>query len=449
MIQADILILGSDPKGGHLLPQLLIAAGAQVTQVSSAAAFRSHLAQHLPEIILFDLIRPDVATYQLCAELKKGKATASIPVMFLSTSRDVMDKVRAFDAGGADYLMKPLEQSETLVRIEHQLKLARGQQALEREKAALQKSYERLHAPTPGPHSGALSEHLAGATLDGKYLLESKLGSGGFGTVYRGLQLALQRPVAVKVLRFEHHDDAAVQLERFRREGVSTCRVHHRNAIEVIDIAVSEQGLPYLVMELLSGRSLQDELHRCGGLLPLSRCMELITPVCEVLIVAHASGVLHRDIKPENIFLHLSPQGEVVKVLDFGLAELRDTDDSPMTRLTRPQFVLGTSLFMAPERVRGKADLDGRADVYSVAVMLYLMLSGERPFPAEVDDNLKMMLAQLNDPPIPLRQRLPALPGTVEAAVMSGFAKKPAERPTMSAFLRRLQVAVSTGSQDD
>jgi serine/threonine protein kinase len=259
--------------------------------------------------------------------------------------------------------------------------------------------------------------------------------------------VALQRPVAVKVLRLEHQEDSPVQLERFRREGVSTCRVRHRNAIEVIDIAVSAEGIPYMVMELLSGRSLQDELYRCGNSLPLSRCLEIISVVCEVLAVAHASGVIHRDIKPENVFLHQSPQGEIIKVLDFGLAELRDSDDAPMTRLTRPQFVLGTSLFMAPERIRGKAEVDGRADVYSVAIMLYLMLSGERPYLAEVDNNLKMMMAQLHEPPIPLRQRLPSLPTAVEAAVMAGMAKNPAERPTIMEFLHVLQTAVHASSQ--
>jgi eukaryotic-like serine/threonine-protein kinase len=117
-----------------------------------------------------------------------------------------------------------------------------------------------------------------------------------------------------------------------------------------------------------------------------------------------------------------------------------------MTRLTRPQYVLGTSLFMAPERVRGNADIDGRVDVYSVAVMLYIMLSGERPFPAQIDDNLKMMMAQLHDPPIPLQQRLPALGLAVATAIMNGLTKKPAQRPTMIEFLRSLQAAAGLRS---
>jgi serine/threonine protein kinase len=340
--------------------------------------------------------------------------------------------------------MKPFQPAEVLARIEHQLKLARLQRELEQEKAALQKSYELLH----GAHqrmslmSGALSEQLSGMTLDGKYLLNIKLGSGGFGIVYKGLQVALQRPVAVKILRLMQSDEFEIALERFRREGISTCRVRHRNAIEVIDTGVSAEGIPYLVMELLSGRSLHDELVAHGNYLPLARCMEIIAPICEVLAEAHALGVVHRDIKPENIYLHRDAHGEIVKILDFGIASLRDLDDAPMTRLTKPQFVLGTALFMAPERVRGTADIDGRSDVYSVAVMLYMMLCGESPFSISYDDNLKLMMAHLNDAPTPLRQYIPTIPSELEAAVMLGMEKKAADRPTAREFLRGLQMAI-------
>lgn len=443
MSSASILILSDDPMSGRLLNQILTKVGYQVAQVGSARALHAHITQHVPQLILLDVVMPDADTYELCIELKKNKATAPIPVMFLSAIQQAIDKVKAFEVGGADYLMKPFQPAEVLARIEHQLKLARLQRELEQEKAALQKSYELLR----GAHqrislmSGVLSEQLAGTTLDGKYLLNVKLGSGGFGIVYKGLQLSLQRPVAVKVLRLLNLDDPEVQLERFRREGISTCRVRHKNAIEVIDTAVSAEGIPYMVMELLSGRSLQDELYAHQGSLSLGRCMDIIIPVCEVLAEAHGAGVVHRDIKPENIFLHQSPQGEVIKVLDFGIASLRDMDDAPMTRLTKPHFVLGTALYMAPERVKGTGDIDGRSDVYSVAVMLYIMLTGESPFAIECDDNLKLMLAHLNDPPIPLHQHLPSVPVAIELAVMAGMAKKPAQRPTAKEYLQGLREA--------
>lgn len=444
MSQASILILSDDPVSGRLLHQMLTRAGYTVTQVGSAAALHTSITQHPPALIFLDVVMPGADTYELCRELKKTKNTAPIPVLFLSAIQQAIDKVKAFESGGADYLMKPFQPAEVLARIEHQLKLARLQRELEQEKAALQKSYELLR----GAHqrmslmSGALSEQLAGMTLDGKYLLNVKLGSGGFGIVYKGLQVALQRPVAVKILRLMQSDEFEIALERFRREGISTCRVRHRNAIEVIDTGVSAEGIPYLVMELLSGRSLHDEMVSHGNYLPLGRCMEIIAPICEVLAEVHASGVVHRDIKPENIFLHQDPHGEIVKVLDFGIASLRDLDDAPMTRLTKPQFVLGTALFMAPERVRGSGDIDGRSDVYSVAVMLYMMMTGESPFAISFDDNLKMMMAHLNDEPTPLRHHIPTIPQAIESAVMIGMAKKPADRPTAREFLRGLQSAV-------
>lgn len=447
MMQAEILILGNAATIERRLPRALTELGARVIQVSTATDLRTQLSRQLPDFILFDLERPGAGAFALCAELKKSKPTSNIPVMILSASRDVMDKVRAFESGCADYLQKPFDLAEAKVRIAHHLALSRSQKELEREKAALQKKYERLAGPVAEKDllKASRCDQLAGTTLDGKYLLEAKLGSGGFGTVYRGQQLSLGRKVAIKVLRIEKFDDAPVQLERFRREGVSTGRVRHRNAIEVIDIAVSDGGIPYLVMELLSGQTLQDEVNR--GALPLSRCMEVIVPVCEALAAAHASGVIHRDIKPDNVFLHQSPQGEIVKVLDFGLAMLRDADDAPLTALTRPEFVVGTALFLAPERVRGKPGIDGRVDVYSVAVMLYLMLTGERPFPAEVDDVLKMLMAQLQEPPIPLRERRPEFSPALESAVMAGFAKKPAQRPTMTEFLRSLRAAVESDAK--
>src|SRR5262249_35294446 len=147
----------------------------------------------------------------------------------------------------------------------------------------------------------ALSEALPGTVLDDKYRLEEKIGSGGFGTVYRATHIHLQTPVAVKVFRPSIGADALKDLERFRLEGISTCRIHHPNAVSVIDFGVSASSIAYLVMELLTGRSLKDELDK-KGILSVSRSTSILRSVCSVLADAHTAGIIHRDIKPSNIF---------------------------------------------------------------------------------------------------------------------------------------------------
>src|SRR5262249_54084436 len=141
-----------------------------------------------------------------------------------------------------------------------------------------------------------------------------------FGAVYQGMHLSLYLPVAIKVLQTSFLPSSQA-FTRFRAEGVTTWKLRHPNIISVLDFGVTQAGIAFLVMELLEGRALDDELSRFRVLSP-SRCAEILIPVCEALSVAHQEGVVHRDIKPSNIFLHRSPQGEVPKLLDFGLAKI-------------------------------------------------------------------------------------------------------------------------------
>src|SRR5262249_36060406 len=156
-------------------------------------------------------------------------------------------------------------------------------------------------------------------------------------------------------------------------------RVNHPNAVSVLDSGVSAEGIAYLVMELLEGRSLTEELRE-KGVLPPARCAEILMPVCDVLTKAHASGIVHRDIKPDNIYLNRTAVGEVVKVVDFGIAKLMDdTGGQNNESLTVTGGLLGTPTYMAPERLENKP-YDGKADVYSLGIMLYRMLAGRVPF---------------------------------------------------------------------
>lgn len=288
----------------------------------------------------------------------------------------------------------------------------------------------------------ALAEALPGTLLDGKYRLDEKIGSGGFGAVFRATHLGLNRPVAIKVFKPKPGNDSPEAIERFRREGISTCRVNHPNAITVLDSSVSSEGIAYLVMELLEGHTLTSELQRAGRL-SLKRCAEIMIPVCHVLDEAHRAGLIHRDIKPDNIYLHQAKEGEVVKVLDFGIAKLMDdTDESTLRNLTETGGIVGTPTYMSPERLKGD-DYDGRADVYSLGIVLYEMLSGRVPFQPSSRGVVEVMLKHLNHQPPSLRDTLPDLPTSVEFVVMASLRKVATDRPNAIEFGNLLSRAVA------
>ena len=290
-----------------------------------------------------------------------------------------------------------------------------------------------------------IPDPFIGVTLDGKYRLDAKIGVGGFGAVYRATHLNLNRPVAVKVLHNNIHNTTPENLERFRQEGVSACSVSHPNAVAVLDFSITQDGHAYLVMELLDGRPLSDELQE-RFVLPLERCVEIIIPVCDVLTEAHASGIVHRDIKPDNIFLHRTRRGEVVKVLDFGIAKLARPPKEPGRRnLTATGILMGTPEYMSPERMRNKP-YDGKADVYSLGIMMYQMLTGKLPFESPDNDFVAVMWMQVNDPPPPLRSYNPAVPAEIERVVLHALEKDPANRPTAEELAKELLAATGESS---
>ncbi|MFL5559478.1 MAG: serine/threonine-protein kinase [Gemmatimonadaceae bacterium] len=279
----------------------------------------------------------------------------------------------------------------------------------------------------------ALSEALPGHVLDDKYRIEEKIGSGGFGTVYRGEHIFLHHPVAIKVFRPNVGRDGAESIERFRLEGISACRVNHPNAVTVLDFDVSAGSLAYLVMELLQGESLSHRLKSAGKISEL-RAADIACAVCEALAQAHSAGIVHRDIKPSNVFLHALNGDEVVKVIDFGIAKLTDASDAPGVEATTMSGVfLGTPAYMAPERV---FDLpyDGRADVYSVGVMIFEMISGRLPFEVTTGGHVSLMRMHALADPLDLTSVVPDVHPMMETAVKMALRKEPTERPTAAQF---------------
>lgn len=438
---ASILVVDDNPVNAQILGIILRKAGGGFSHAGSGWLAIEQLRLHRPDLILLDIKMPDMDGYTLCKRLKQIPSLKDIPIIFISSLSDPLDKVKAFKGGGMDYITKPFEKEEVLVRIDTHLKIARLQQRLEQEKAELLKINQELvrSREQTAEVFDAMSELLPGHILNDKYLINAKIGSGGFGVVYRATQIALERSVAIKVIRPHSGLSVQEQLLYFRREGISASRVFHPNAVTVFDAGVTPVGIAYLAMELLQGHTLKDELSQKGSL-SLARGNQIVVPLCEVLAHAHAIGVIHCDIKPDNIYLHQGTAGEVVKVLDFGIARLLSKDTLIQAEPERPTGLLGTPAFIAPERWHGDAFND-RVDVYSMGVLLVLMLCGyaqlpliQRPFTSRKEPSWKAGdLLALN----------PELPASIEAVVLKALHPEPAQRPSIQNFLQEWSNAFS------
>ncbi|MDW8247659.1 MAG: serine/threonine-protein kinase, partial [Sandaracinaceae bacterium] len=210
------------------------------------------------------------------------------------------------------------------------------------------------------------------------------------GKVYRGVQLTLNRSVAIKVIHPHLLHDPSV-VARFHAEARAASRLNHPNSVSVIDFGKSEEGLLYLVMEYLEGKDLAT-LHLEEGPLPFNRIVGILRGVTSVMIEAHALGIVHRDLKPENIFVRRRAHQDEVKVLDFGLAKMHH---APPTQATLRGHICGTPDYMSPEQARGE-NVDGRSDIYSLGVILFELLTDRLPYPDE--NPTKVLLRHIRDP---------------------------------------------------
>ncbi len=236
---------------------------------------------------------------------------------------------------------------------------------------------------------------LLGRELDGRYVILQKLGQGGMGAVYRGSQLGLGREVAIKVVSSHLVSEPDV-VKRFLREAKLASRLTHPNAVAVLDFNQTEDGLFYLVMELVAGRTLDKVFEERGALRP-ERVVRIGTQICDALDGAHALSIVHRDLKPSNVMV-LAQGRDLVKVLDFGLAK-SVAPDQTSTTMTGTGALLGTPAFMPPELALGEP-CDGRADLYSLGVVLYLLGSGRLPFMSDSAHELIAMHASEPAPPM-------------------------------------------------
>jgi len=440
MSAGQVVVVDDTSINRILLSGILEDAGYHVRVASNGLDAITEITADPPEVVLLDIQMPELNGYEVCRRLKALPRLASIPVIFISALDEVSEKVKGFEAGGSDYVTKPFESAEVLARVGTQVKMFRLQRELRERNIELQRRNAELMRANEKTERVflALSDALPGTVLDDTYRLDVKIGEGGFGAVFRGMHLGLQRAVAVKVLR-PSTANAPGELARFRREGIAACRIAHPNAVDVLDFSVSSNGIAYLVMELLQGATVGTILRETP-VLSAARTIEIIAPVCDALAAAHSAGIVHRDIKPDNIFLHRTPHGEVVKVVDFGIAKLMD-DEQDAVPLTKRGGLVGTPLYMAPERLLGRP-YDARSDIYSIGVMLYMMLTGAMPFPdAERPDMAEMVKMHLTRKPKPLHDVNPSIRESMEEVVMRALSSSPAMRPAAEELAERLRAA--------
>lgn len=263
---------------------------------------------------------------------------------------------------------------------------------------------------------------MLGRVLDGRFQIIETIGRGGMGAIYKAIHKQMDRVCAVKLLSPVSADwDSAVA--RFRREAKLTSRIDSPNAVTIYDFGEAEPGLLYIAMEYIEGESLAQLLARERSLAP-ERVVKINDQIAGALTAAHSLGIVHRDLKPANIMLvRKRDDAEVVKVLDFGIA--KSMTDGFDDHLTQTGFLLGTPTYMSPEQVMGES-VDARSDVYSLALIVYQMLSGRMPFEG---DNLRaLMMKRVNGEPTPLRSVAPFVTPEVERVVMSALSRDPETR---------------------
>jgi len=287
--------------------------------------------------------------------------------------------------------------------------------------------------------TGVIDPFLGREILHGQFKLLEKIGTGGMGAVYRAAQPAMNRMVAVKLLhrRLNGRKDLA---SRFGREARAMSHLSHPNTASVFLHGELEDGSLYLVMELLQGKDLHKTV-RANGAFTVARALPIIIQVCGALEEAHAAGIIHRDLKPENIFLcQQGPLRDHPKVIDFGLAKVTEREMRPGSAvLTREGMVLGTRQFMSPEQARGMP-VTAKSDIYSLAVVLYEVLTGKLPFDASAGVDYPALHVRAQ--PISLSRRVPGLtfPPLLDEVLARALEKKPEDRfATASDFARALE----------
>ena len=268
---------------------------------------------------------------------------------------------------------------------------------------------------------GGKKDAYLGKRIKGRYQVLSKLGEGGMGTVYLADQMSVGRKVALKLLQGNYAMDDEF-IGRFRREARLAASLNHRNIVTVYDFDQSDDGSLFIAMEYLDGEKLSEVIRRDGPL-EISRAFRLGLQIAEGLEAAHRAGVIHRDIKPDNIMVMEEAGVEEIKLMDFGIARLRDRGTT--SEITRTGTIMGTPAYMAPEQAEG-ADVSEKTDIYALGIVLYEMISGAVPFKASTPG--AVLIKQMQETPLSLRRSRREVPVSIERIIMHALEKEPQRR---------------------
>jgi serine/threonine-protein kinase len=294
-------------------------------------------------------------------------------------------------------------------------------------------------AATPVPPS---EPSLVGREIAGRYRILKKLGEGGMGAVFRGEQISLKRAVAVKLLRPELSQNAHL-LGRFKIEAEAVAKLKHPNTVDIYDFGQDSDGTLFIAMEFIEGRSLRGVIH-AEAPLPPARALYIASQIAASLADAHSHSIVHRDLKPDNVMLmDRGRQRDIARVLDFGIAKLRDDQRGTQAAMTQAGDMLGTPQYMAPEQIKGE-QIDGRTDVYALGCMIYEMVTARLPF--EAATVMAMLSKHLMEEVVPPSRRRPdlGLPPVIDQLVLTAMMKQSVARPpTMELYGEQIAAALA------
>jgi CheY-like chemotaxis protein len=412
-----ILLVDDQDHLRRLLERALIKAGHEVITASNGRQAIALAGQSRFDVVISDVRMPDLGGVELLERLHAEDA--DLPVLLVSGSPDLETAMKAVQYGALEYLVKPVGLEKLRESAARAIALRR-QRDRAKEVLDQHRSGER---PRARPGVGEQRESWTGELLGGRYRIGRLLGAGGMGAVYEATREDLgQMRVAVKVLHQTLAGDPTL-VARFRREAEMVGAINHPNIVRILDFQGGGDDPAFLVMELLDGVSLRQELARYGRF-SAARTVFVASQLLAALAAVHRAQVIHRDIKPENVVLtSMSGLGDIVKVLDFGVAKVLNA--APGETLTQVGMVLGTPTYMAPEHARGAA-IDIRSDLYSVAAIMYEALAGHAPF---AGDNYNALLFAIQQgAPTPLEQTRPDVEPELAKVVMRAMATDAALR---------------------
>lgn len=347
-----ILVVDDNNELATIMSDYLKAIGHSVEVALTGAEVDVKLKEQDFDLLILDWELPDRVGPDICKDYRDSGGTAG--VMMLTGRKSAEDMVEGLDAGADDYLTKPFNIKVFTARVEALLRRSRITDSAET------KAY-------------AFDENLVGKIFADFYLIESVLGVGGMGIVYKAKHKTLERWTAIKVLTGQYAEKDSRM--RFEREAKAMSLLDHANLVKIYDFGFYRRKIPYIVMEYVDGRPLSQVLKEDGAI-SYEKCLPFFLQICDALAHAHSKGIIHRDLKPSNIIL--CPGSKGVRVLDLGLAKIIESEPSSL-ELTSSGEVFGSPFYMSPEQCTN-SPVDTRTDIYSLACVIYETICGERPF---------------------------------------------------------------------